>query len=94
MAGGLRRYFLRLPPHRRDSIMNILVTGAEATGTELVRQAPASGVFVTARFWRMDLTNYARVEEVFAAFGRRRSSTPPPTPWWTGPRPKAIWRSP
>jgi len=49
--------------------MNILVTGAEGQlGTELVRQAPACGVFVTAPLLaEMDLTNYARVEEVFAA---------------------------
>ena len=48
--------------------MNILVTGAEGQlGTELVRQAPACGVFVTAPLLaEMDLTNYARVEEVFA----------------------------
>jgi dTDP-4-dehydrorhamnose reductase len=49
--------------------MNILVTGAEGQlGTELVRQAPACGVFVTAPLLaEMDLTNSARVEEVFAA---------------------------
>ncbi|MDO8942984.1 MAG: dTDP-4-dehydrorhamnose reductase [Desulfobacterales bacterium] len=49
--------------------MNILVTGAEGQlGTELVRQAPACGVVVTAPLLaEMDLTNYARVEEVFAA---------------------------
>jgi len=48
--------------------MNILVTGAEGQlGTELVRQAPACGVVVTAPLLaEMDLTNYARVEEVFA----------------------------
>lgn len=48
--------------------MNILVTGAEGQlGTELVRQAPACGVFVTAPLLaEMDLTNYARVEKVFA----------------------------
>lgn len=49
--------------------MNILVTGAEGQlGTELVRQAPACGVDVTAPLLaEMDLTNSARVEEVFAA---------------------------
>jgi dTDP-4-dehydrorhamnose reductase len=49
--------------------MNILVTGAEGQlGTELVRQAPACGVVVTAPLLaEMDLTNCARVAEVFAA---------------------------
>jgi dTDP-4-dehydrorhamnose reductase len=49
--------------------MNILVTGAEGQlGTEIVRQAPACGVVVTAPLLaEMDLTNSARVEEVFAA---------------------------
>jgi dTDP-4-dehydrorhamnose reductase len=49
--------------------MSILVTGVEGQlGTELVRQAPACGVVVTAPLLaEMDLTNYARVEEVFAA---------------------------
>jgi len=47
--------------------MNILVTGSEGQlGTELVRQAPACGVVVTAPLLaEMDLTNCARVEEVF-----------------------------
>jgi dTDP-4-dehydrorhamnose reductase len=49
--------------------MNLLVTGVEGQlGTELVRQAPACGVVVTAPLLaEMDLTNHARVEEVFAA---------------------------
>jgi dTDP-4-dehydrorhamnose reductase len=49
--------------------MNILVTGVEGQlGTELVRQAPACGIDVTAPLMaEMDLTNSVRVEEVFAA---------------------------
>jgi dTDP-4-dehydrorhamnose reductase len=53
----------------RDAIMNILVTGVEGQlGTELLRQAPACGMAVTAPLLaEMDLTHGVRVEEVFAA---------------------------